>query len=73
MESEEFLSKVAQAFGTVSPSDDDISTVLTIASVAAHSSERKMAPIVCWLSAKAGISPNDALEIVSRVVDGQLS
>ncbi len=69
MESDEFLSKVAQAFGTVPPSDEDISTVLSIASVSAHSSERKMAPIVCWLSAKAGISPKDALEIVSGVVD----
>jgi hypothetical protein len=67
VDSNEFLKSVANAFHVRVPSDEEIEDVLRIASVAAHSSERKMAPIVCWLSALAGLSPEEALEIVASV------
>ncbi len=69
MESVEFLKIVAQEFGVDQPTDHEMDAVLKIASISAHSSERKMAPIVCWLSAKAGVSPKDALEIMSKIAD----
>src|SRR5207253_3181599 len=37
---------------------------------AAHSSERVAAPVACWLSARAGRSPDESLAIARRVAGG---
>lgn len=43
-------------------------TILELASVAAHSSERMAAPLTCWVAAAAGMSPTEALAIARSLV-----
>ena len=48
---EEWIARFAEALGKPAPDEDTIEAILELASVAAHSSERKAAPIACWLAA----------------------
>jgi hypothetical protein len=43
------------------PDDDTITTLLELAGVAAHASERVAAPIACYLVGRAGLEPTAAL------------
>jgi hypothetical protein len=42
--------------------------LLELAGIAAHASERTAAPITCWIAARAGVEPRDALAIGKRLV-----
>ena len=57
---EEWIAQFAEALGQAAPTDAQMAEVLALASVAAHSSERRAAPIACWLAALAGRDPEDA-------------
>ena len=48
---EEWIARFAEALGKPAPDAAQMDAVLELASVAAHSSERKAAPIACWLAA----------------------
>jgi Domain of unknown function (DUF6457) len=48
---EEWIARFAEALGQPVPSEAQMEAVLALASVAAHSSERRAAPIACWLAA----------------------
>ena len=48
---EEWIAQFAAALGAPAPTAAEVQEVLELASVAAHSSERKAAPIACWLAA----------------------
>lgn len=63
----EWLSGFARQLGVEPPSDDDCDAILALASVVAHASERKAAPIACWLAAQAGVSANDARELAMTI------
>lgn len=41
----------------------DCEDVLALAGIAAHLSERRAAPLTCWIAAAAGLDPHAALEI----------
>lgn len=64
---EEFVARFAAEVGIDPPSADDIDTLLDTAGAAAHASERRAAPIVCWLVGRAGVSPDRALTIARRL------
>jgi hypothetical protein len=49
--------------------DEERESILALAGVAAHSSERVSAPLTCWVAAAAGLSPQAALEIAQRVAN----
>ena len=57
---EEWIARFAEALGRPAPTDEEMAAVLELASVAAHSSERRAAPIACWLAALAGRDPAEA-------------
>jgi hypothetical protein len=57
---EEWIAEFAQALGLPAPEVADVQAVLELASVAAHASERRAAPVACWLAALAGRSPGEA-------------
>ncbi len=67
MSTEEFLPaegwirEYALKLGLEAPSEAEIATLLKLAGVAAHASERQAAPISTWLAAVAGLSPASAL------------
>ena len=57
----EWVTAFAARLGVEPPDDDVVDTLLELAGVAAHASERTSAPIACWLVGRAGLSPADAL------------
>jgi len=62
-----WLTKLAKELGLQPLSEDEIASVLSIASVAAHGCERQAAPLTCWLLAKTGLSPLEGLDIVEQL------
>jgi Domain of unknown function (DUF6457) len=59
----DWCARFAAALGTAAPTAEEIDTLLDLASTAAHASQRQSAPIACWLTARAGVAPDRALEI----------
>lgn len=64
MKAEAWLAEFAQRLGTAPLTSDEIEAVLNLARVAAHQSERKAAPVACFLAARAGLSPAEAFALV---------
>lgn len=67
MEPQEWLANFADRLGLDELSQSDIDTLLDIASVAAHTSERLAAPLTCYLIGRAGISPTEAKTIADEI------
>ena len=67
MNAREWLDAYAAALGTAPPTTDEFKTLLDLAGVAAHSSERVAAPVACWLAAKAGVDPVEAKRLADEV------
>jgi hypothetical protein len=57
----EWIATFAERLGVEPPTPDVVDTLLELAGVAAHTSERTAAPIACWLVGVAGLSPSEAL------------
>ena len=55
MTGKEWIAAFAERLGVAPPDDETIETLLGIAGVAAHASERTAAPIACFLIGRAGI------------------
>jgi hypothetical protein len=58
----EWVAAFAADLGCEPPDDATIDTLLELAGVAAHASERTAAPIACYLVGRAGLAPDQALE-----------
>ena len=71
MTAEEWIRAFAAELGLPAPSDTDIATLLELASIAAHASERRAAPIACWLAASAGLDPAAARTAAGRIAPSQ--
>jgi hypothetical protein len=67
MTAEEWITAYASALGRPAPSAEEMDAVLALASTAAHASERRAAPIACWLAASAGIPLAEAQAIAERL------
>ena len=67
MEGTEWLNRFAAELGVDAPTEEEAAVLLELAGVAAHSSERTAAPLTCWLSARAGMAPADALAVAERL------
>jgi hypothetical protein len=70
MNAKEWISAFAERLGVPPPTAAEFSTLLDVAGEAAHSSERVAAPVACWVAAKAGISPEQALLVARELSDG---
>ncbi len=64
---EDWLEAFARAAGVEGPGEAELAELLELASVAAHSSERRAAPVACWISARAGIEPARALRLAREL------
>lgn len=69
MTAREWLAAYAARLGVDPPTDAELETLLALAGVAAHSSERIAAPLACWLTARAGLDPEAALALAREVAD----
>ena len=67
MNAREWLAAYAEKLGTDPPSTEEFSTLLDVAAEAAHSSERVAAPVACWVAARAGVNPSEALRVAREV------
>jgi hypothetical protein len=63
----EWLAAYADRLGVPAPSDAEMEQLLALAGVAAHSSERIAAPLACWLTARAGVDPANALTVAREL------
>jgi Domain of unknown function (DUF6457) len=57
----DWLGRYAAQLGVDAPTADEIDELLALAGTAARGSARQAAPIACWLAARAGLTPSDAL------------
>jgi Domain of unknown function (DUF6457) len=64
---DEWVAAFSAAAGVTPPTSDELDTLLELAGVAAHASERTAAPITCWLAAIGGLSPAAALSLASSL------
>jgi molybdenum cofactor guanylyltransferase len=64
---EEWIEAFATALGRPAPTEAERQSMLKLASVAAHASERRAAPIACWLAAAAGMDLDEAIELAQRL------
>jgi hypothetical protein len=58
----QWIGRFAAALGVDAPSEAEVVMLLDLASTAAHASHRQAAPVACWMAARAGIGPLQALE-----------
>jgi hypothetical protein len=56
-----WIDRYAETLGVPTLQEDEIDVLLELARIAAHSSERPAAPISCWLAARSGLAPIEAL------------
>lgn len=67
MNAKEWIAQFAAQLETEPPTTAEFSILLDVAGEAAHSSERVAAPVACWVAAKAGRTPEEALEAARKV------
>ena len=67
MTAEEWIQQFAAEAGLEAPSAEQIDSLLKIAAVAAHSSERIAAPVACYLVGAGGIDLDRAREIAEGI------
>src|SRR3954464_1541364 len=60
---EEWIAQFAEALGRPAPDLAEVQAVLELASVAAHNSERRAAPVASWLAPLARTPPRAARAI----------
>lgn len=63
----EWIAAFAARLGVEAPDEATIESLLDLAGVAAHSSERIAAPIACWLVGRAGIGVDEARRAADEV------
>jgi len=67
MNAREWIQAYAQRLGTEPPTNEEWSTLLDVSAEAAHASERVAAPVSCWVAAKAGVEPEEALRVAREL------
>ena len=67
MNAREWIDAFAEKLGTTPPTTDEFAQLLDLAGVAAHSSERVAAPVSCWVAARAGVGPEQALQLARTI------
>ena len=68
MSAEEWIEQFAAELGLAPPDEEELARVLALASVAAHSSERRAAPVACWLAGASDRPLEEPIEVAKRLV-----
>jgi hypothetical protein len=63
----EWVERFAASLGVAPPTEAEIDSLLGLAGIAAHSSERTAAPLSTWLAGRAGVRPEDARVAAERL------
>ena len=67
MDPQQWLRTLATALDTDPPSDQEVEDLLSLAGTAAHTAERWVAPVSCWLLARAGVDAAAGRAVVERL------
>ncbi|HEX3976053.1 MAG TPA: DUF6457 domain-containing protein [Solirubrobacteraceae bacterium] len=67
MNAPDWLAAYAEKLGVPAPTQDELTAVLDLAGVAAHSSQRIAAPVATWMAGKAGIELTEAMRLAEQV------
>ncbi|HEY1590783.1 MAG TPA: DUF6457 domain-containing protein [Solirubrobacteraceae bacterium] len=67
MNAREWITAYAERLGVPAPTTEEFATLLDVAGEAAHSSERVAAPVACWVAARAGVEPHEALTAAREI------
>ena len=67
MNAPDWLAAYAEQLGVPAPTKDELTAVLDLAGVAAHSSQRIAAPVATWMAGKAGIELSEAMRLAEQV------
>jgi hypothetical protein len=67
MTRDEWIAAFASELGVAAPTPEQIESLLNLAAVAAHSSERPAAPLACWVAGRAGADTAAFLAAAERV------
>jgi hypothetical protein len=63
----QWLAAFAARLGVPTPTAEEFDDLLALAAVAAHASHRTAAPVACWLAAKAGVAPGEAVTLARGI------
>jgi hypothetical protein len=64
---DEWIAEFAREIGVDPPTREEIDTLLELAAIAAHASERTAAPLACWLAGRSGMSSERLKEVAEGV------
>ncbi len=67
MNAPDWLAAYAEKIGVPAPTKDELTAVLDLAGVAAHSSQRIAAPVATWMAGKAGLDLAEAMRIAEEI------
>ena len=70
MDAKDWIAGFAQELDVAPPDTEVVDTLLELAGVAAHSSERLAAPIACYLAGLTQVDPARALALARGIADG---
>jgi hypothetical protein len=69
LDTRSWLDRYTTALGLAPIADEDVETLLALAGVAAHASERTAAPVSCYLAARSAVPLADALAAARTLAD----
>lgn len=67
MSAEEWIARFCAELGIEPPGGMEVNGLLKLASEAAHRSERRAAPIACFIAGAAGVATEDAIRVASGI------
>ncbi|HTU98349.1 MAG TPA: DUF6457 domain-containing protein [Solirubrobacteraceae bacterium] len=67
MDANTWLAAYAEKIGLPPPTKDELTAVLDLAGVAAHSSQRIAAPVAAWMAGRAGLDLGEAMRLAEEV------
>jgi hypothetical protein len=70
MTADEWISSLCEAIGVPAPDESETDAILRLASVAAHASERKAAPVACWIAGSSGRPLAELQEVAEGLAAG---
>lgn len=64
---EQWIRTLATALDVEPPTQAEVDDLLSLAGTAAHTAERWVAPVSCWMIARAEVPPGDGRGVVERL------
>ncbi|HEV2981202.1 MAG TPA: DUF6457 domain-containing protein [Solirubrobacteraceae bacterium] len=67
MTRDEWIARFAELARVPAPTAQQVDTLLALAGVAAHASQRTAAPLACWIAGRSQLSPAELCELAATI------